>query len=35
MWNAQPVEMVEMLRQEDGRLLRVRYVPSTELGGAR
>jgi two-component system sensor histidine kinase PilS (NtrC family) len=32
-WNGQPLEMVEMLRQEDGRLLRVRYVPSTELGG--
>jgi two-component system sensor histidine kinase PilS (NtrC family) len=32
-WNTQPVETVEMLRQKDGRLLRVRYVPSTELGG--
>jgi two-component system sensor histidine kinase PilS (NtrC family) len=33
MWSAQPVEMVEMLRQEGGRLLRVRYMPSAELGG--
>ncbi len=33
MWSAQPVEMVEMLRQESGRLLRVRYMPSAELGG--
>ncbi len=33
MWNAQSVETVEMLRQKDGRLLRVRYVPSTELRG--
>jgi two-component system sensor histidine kinase PilS (NtrC family) len=33
MWSAQPVEMVEMLRQGDGRLLRVRYMPSAEPGG--
>ena len=33
MWSEQPVEMVEMLRQEDGCLLRVRYMPSAELGG--
>lgn len=32
-WSAQPVEMVEMLRQGSGRLLRVRYMPSAELGG--
>lgn len=32
-WSAQPVEMVEMLRQESGSLLRVRYMPSAELGG--
>ena len=32
-WSAQPVEMVEMLRQESGRLLRVRYLPSAESGG--
>jgi two-component system sensor histidine kinase PilS (NtrC family) len=32
-WSAQPVEMVEMLRQGDGRLLRVRYLPSAESGG--
>ncbi|MBP9931843.1 MAG: hypothetical protein KBF63_21410 [Rhodoferax sp.] len=31
-WSAQPVEMVEMLRQESGRLLRVRYLPSAESG---
>jgi two-component system sensor histidine kinase PilS (NtrC family) len=33
MWGAQPVEAIEMLRKEDGRLLRVRYVPSLEPGG--
>ena len=32
-WSAQPVEMVEMLRQESGRLLRVRFLPSSETGG--
>lgn len=32
-WSAQPVEIVEMLRQEDGRLLRVRYLPSADSGG--
>lgn len=32
-WSAQPVEMVEMLRQESGPPLRVRYMPSAELGG--
>ena len=31
-WSAQPVEMVEILRQEGGRLLRVRYLPSAESG---
>ncbi|MCX7156151.1 MAG: ATP-binding protein [Rhodocyclales bacterium] len=33
MWCAQPVEMVEMLRQEGGSLLRVRYLPAAETGG--
>lgn len=33
MWSAQPVEMVEMLRQDNGRLLRVRYLPAAEAGG--
>ena len=33
MWSTQPVEMVEMLRQDSGRLLRVRYLPSAESGG--
>ena len=32
-WSAQPIEMVEMLRQESRRLLRVRYLPSAEAGG--
>ncbi|OHC64178.1 MAG: hypothetical protein A3H93_05365 [Rhodocyclales bacterium RIFCSPLOWO2_02_FULL_63_24] len=32
-WSAQPIEMVEMLRQDSGRLLRVRYLPSAETGG--
>jgi two-component system sensor histidine kinase PilS (NtrC family) len=32
-WSGQPVEMVEMLRQTSGRLLRVRYLPSAESGG--
>ena len=32
-WSAQPIEMVEMLRQEGGRLLRVRYLPSADSGG--
>jgi two-component system sensor histidine kinase PilS (NtrC family) len=32
-WSVQPIEMVEMLRQESGRLLRVRYLPSAESGG--
>ncbi|MBI3096001.1 MAG: hypothetical protein HYY97_14130 [Rhodocyclales bacterium] len=32
-WSAQPVEMVEMLRQDNGRLLRVRFLPSSETGG--
>jgi two-component system sensor histidine kinase PilS (NtrC family) len=32
-WSAQPVEVVEMLRQANGRLLRVRYRPSSEPGG--
>lgn len=32
-WSAQPVEMAEMLHQEGGRLLRVRYLPSSEAGG--
>ncbi|MDZ4252786.1 MAG: ATP-binding protein [Sulfuritalea sp.] len=32
-WSAQPIEMVEMLRQESGRLLRVRFLPSSETGG--
>ena len=32
-WSAQPVEMVEMLPQNSGRLLRVRYLPSAESGG--
>lgn len=32
-WSAQPVEMVEMLRQGGGRLLRVRYLPAAETGG--
>jgi len=32
-WSAQPVEMVEILRQEGGRLLRVRYLPAAETGG--
>jgi len=32
-WSAQPVEVVEMLRQEGGRLLRVRYLPSAESAG--
>jgi two-component system sensor histidine kinase PilS (NtrC family) len=32
-WSAQPVEIVEMLRQEGGRLLRVRYLPAAETGG--
>lgn len=31
-WSGQPVEMVEMLRQENGSLLRVRYLPSAETG---
>lgn len=32
-WSTQPVEMAEMLQQESGRLLRVRYLPSAETGG--
>jgi len=32
-WSVQPVEMAEMLQQEGGRLLRVRYLPSAEAGG--
>ena len=32
-WSARSVEIVEMLRQEGGRLLRVRYLPSAEAGG--
>lgn len=32
-WSAQSVETVEMLRQESGRVLRVRYLPSAETGG--
>jgi two-component system sensor histidine kinase PilS (NtrC family) len=32
-WSSQPVEMVEMLRQKEGRLLRVRYLPAAESGG--
>lgn len=32
-WSAQPVETVEMLRQNSGRLLRVRYLPAAETGG--
>ena len=32
-WSKQPVETVEMLRQESGCLLRVRYLPSAEAGG--
>jgi two-component system sensor histidine kinase PilS (NtrC family) len=32
-WSEQPLEMVEMLHQESGRLLRVRYLPSAESGG--
>jgi two-component system sensor histidine kinase PilS (NtrC family) len=32
-WSAQPVEMAEMQHQENGRLLRVRYLPSAEAGG--
>jgi len=32
-WSTQPVEMVEMLPQDSGRLLRVRYLPSAESAG--
>jgi two-component system sensor histidine kinase PilS (NtrC family) len=32
-WSGQLVEMVEMLRQKDGGLLRVRYLPAAEAGG--
>lgn len=32
-WSTQPAETVEMLREEDGRLLRVRYLPAAEAGG--
>lgn len=32
-WSKQPVEMAEMLRQENGRMLRVRYLPAAESGG--
>jgi two-component system sensor histidine kinase PilS (NtrC family) len=32
-WSGQPVETVEMLRPDGGRLLRVRYLPSAESGG--
>jgi len=32
-WSAQPLEMVEMLPQEIGRLLRVRYLPAAESAG--
>lgn len=32
-WSAQPVEVVEMLRQPSGRLLRVRHLPSAGPGG--
>lgn len=32
-WSAQPAEVVEMLQQDNGRLLRVRYLPSAETGG--
>lgn len=32
-WSAQAVESVEMLRQDSGRLLRVRYLPAAEMGG--
>ncbi|OHC62279.1 MAG: hypothetical protein A2040_05830 [Rhodocyclales bacterium GWA2_65_19] len=32
-WSAQPLEMVEMLPQETGRLLRVRYLPAAESAG--
>ena len=32
-WSTQPVEVVEMLRQPSGRLLRVRYLPSAGPGG--
>ena len=32
-WSTQPVEMVEMLPQESGRLLRVRYLPAAESAG--
>ena len=32
-WTTQPVETVEMLRQESGRLVRVRYLPPAGSGG--
>lgn len=32
-WQRQPVEMVEMMRREDHRQLRVRYLPAAESGG--
>ena len=32
-WSAQPFEVVEMLPQKSGRLLRVRYLPAAESGG--
>jgi len=33
LWNDQGIEVAEMLRQESGRLLRVRYLPPHEVGG--
>jgi len=32
-WSSQAVEVVEMLRPESGRLVRVRYLPSAEAAG--
>jgi two-component system sensor histidine kinase PilS (NtrC family) len=32
-WSSQPIEMVEMMRQGDRRMLRVRYLSSAESGG--
>ncbi|MEI8162834.1 MAG: ATP-binding protein [Betaproteobacteria bacterium] len=32
-WSTQSIEMVEMLPQKSGRLLRVRYLPAAESGG--
>lgn len=32
-WSEHPAEVVEMVRQKGGRLLRVRYLPAAESGG--